>query len=313
MTEALDPAYAPYPLTVDEARFHLTRTEVSNEFGSVAAFSRRTDRTRRATFFLHGAAGSWTTWTPLLEAAEHAGVIVQNPVLIDLPGWGAGTITSSGGNNVLELSCSLVTQLAESLGFTEWDLVGHSMGGFIALHLAATVPANVMSVGTISATGQSVINGIAHPTVGVRTIPSFMMLWQIMRMLSVFGNAGVGLVRLLRATRLLRAAVSPLFRHPFRIPASVIDAFAAEVRPSAFASAVHLVRGYDAATIWGAIQCPVRASQGDRDAFSVSDDLDAIGRILPSSHREFLLDCGHFGAIERPVATLAALGFTVSR
>jgi pimeloyl-ACP methyl ester carboxylesterase len=308
-----DPAYSPYPLTIDESRFGLTRTTVSNEFGSATAYSRRTDRSRRATIMLHGAAGSWTTWTPLLEAADHAAVLVHNPVLVDLPGWGAGTITAAGEQDVLSAACTLVTELAESLGFTEWDLIGHSMGGFIALHLAATSPANVMSVGTVSATGQSVIDGIAHPWLGFRTVPSFMMLWQIMRLLALLGRAGAGLVSLLRATRLLRAAVSPLFRHPSRVPASVIDALATEVRPRNFSSAVQLARGYDPATVWGAIQCPVRAAQGDHDAFSRPADLDAIGRILPSSHREFLADCGHFGAIERPLEVLAALGFTTAR
>jgi pimeloyl-ACP methyl ester carboxylesterase len=311
MTEP-DSSYAPYPLSSDAARIGLLRTTVSNDYGSAGVYARRTNGSPRATIFLHGAAGSWTTWTPLLEAADRTGVAIHNPVLIDLPGWGGGTMTSRGRNDVLTAACSLVTEAAESLGFTEWDLVGHSMGGFIALHLAATAPAHVMSVGTVSATGESVIEGIGHPWLGFRTVPSFMMLWQIMRMLARFGDAGVALVRFLRVSRLLRLAVSPLFRHPFRIPASVIDAFAAEVRPRTFSSAVQLARGYDASKVWSTIQCPVRATQGDHDAFSRPADLEAIGRILPLSHREFLVDCGHFGAIERPEQVLVALGFTAA-
>jgi pimeloyl-ACP methyl ester carboxylesterase len=305
-----DPDYAPFPLTTDETRFGLGRSSATNEFGSATARSRRTDRSRRATIFLHGAAGSWTTWTPLLEAAEEAGVGIPNPILVDLPGWGDGSITPLGRHEVLDAACSLVKELAESLGFTEWDLIGHSMGGFIALHMAATWPEHVLSVGTVSATGESVIEGIARPLRGLTTVPSFILLWQVMRMLARFGHGGTALVRFLLAARLLRPAVGPLFRHPFRVPGSVIRAFAAEVRPASFASAVELARGYDAARMWARIECPVRATQGDADAFSRRSDLDAIARSIPASSRELLVDCGHFGAVERPREVLRALGFT---
>jgi pimeloyl-ACP methyl ester carboxylesterase len=304
-----DPNYAPYPVITDESRFGLEVSRASNELGSAVARSRRTDSSPRATIFLHGAAGSWTTWTPLLAAAEYEGAVIPNPVLIDLPGWGEGTITELGRAAVLDAACGLITELAEALGFTEWDIVGHSMGGFIALHLAAIRPANVMSVGTISATGASVIAGIAHPVRGLGTVPSFIMLWQIMRFLALFGAGAMIPLRAMRATGVLRPAVGPLFRHPFWISSTVVTALAIEVRPRTFASAVQLARGYDAPGIWGDIRCAVRATQGDHDAFSVTSDLDAIGRILPLSQRALLVDCGHFGAIERPRDVLVALGY----
>jgi pimeloyl-ACP methyl ester carboxylesterase len=305
-----DSDYAPYALTTDESRFGLGQTSISNSLGTAIARSRRTNRSNRATIFLHGATGSWSTWTPLLAAADADAITIANPVLLDLPCWGDGTITTVGTDSVLEAACSLVRECAESLGYTEWDLIGHSMGGFIALHMAAKWPESVMSVGTVSATGWAVIDVVEHPIRRFWSLPGFVMLSRLMRILSGFGDAGRAPVRFLRSIGLLRLVVIPLIRHPFRMPATVIDALADEVRPRAFSTTVNLVRGYDAAATWSRIECPVRATQGDRDVFSRAADLDSLGRILPDCFRHLLDGCGHFGAVERPREVLAALGYT---
>ena len=108
---------------------------------------------------------------------------------------------------------------------------------------------------------------------------------------------------------LLRATVFPLFRHPGRIPASVISALATEVRPRSFAAAVQLARGYDPTLRWASIDCPVRVVRGDHDIFATAGDLELLGEILPASHRETLADCGHFANVERPREVLAAFGY----
>ncbi len=310
-TESDDPlwGYAPLPLTGDAERFGLVESRMSTAFGTIVARSQRTGRSRRATVFLHGAAGSWTTWTPLLEAAEAAGIPIANPVLLDLPGWGDGELTARGESDPIEAISSLVKASAEALGFTEWDLVGHSMGGFIALHMAARWPECVLSVATVSATSWSVIDATEHPVRHFRRLPGFIMLWRVMQALSHLGRFGFGVARALDAAHLLRAVTFPLFRHPFRIPASVITALATEVRPRSFSAAVQLARGYNPTVRWARIDCPVRAVRGDRDIFARPSDLDLLGDILPASHRETIVDCGHFANIERPAQVLAAFGY----
>jgi pimeloyl-ACP methyl ester carboxylesterase len=305
-----EPDYAPLPLTIDPARFDLVESRVSSSFGTIVARSLRTSHSRRATVFLHGAAGSWTTWTPLLEAAEAAGIPIANPVLLDLPGWGDGELTVQGESDPIEAISSLVKASTEELGFTEWDLVGHSMGGFIALHMAARWPECVLSVATISATSWSVIDATEHPVGHFRRLPGFVMLWRVMQGLAHLGPAGLRVARALDAAHLLRATTFPLFRYPGRIPASVITALATEVRPRSFTAAVELARGYDPTVRWATIDCPVSAVRGDRDIFAPASDLERLGDILPASHRETIADCGHFAGIERPHEVLAAFGYT---
>jgi pimeloyl-ACP methyl ester carboxylesterase len=304
-----DTGYAPLGLETDAAALGLTVTTVSSSLGTVVARSRRTSSSPRATIFLHGAAGSWSTWTPLLATAEANEISIPNPIFLDLPGWGDGVLTDAGQLVVIDAVCSLVKDAAEELGFTEWDLVGHSMGGFIALHMASIWPEWVLSVGVVSVTSWSVIATVEHPVRRFFALPGFASLRAVMRMLAATGPAGGGLVRFLAFAHLLRGATAPLFRHPSRIPHSVIAALGDEVRPREFGLASAIARDYPADALWSAIECPVRATKGDRDVFTTDADYEHLGRVLPDSVRSVIPDCGHFALVERPFEVLVALGY----
>lgn len=301
--------YAPYPLEPDAATLGLVATTVTGELGSTVARHRPVRSGQRATVFLHGAAGSWTTWTPLLRAAREAGIPIAEPVLFDLPGWGDGVIVERDDRRTIDTVCELVKDALLELGYTQWDLVGHSMGGFIAMHMAATWPSSVSSVATVSCTSWSVIASVGHPVRDFGLLPAFTALWQVMRLLSALGRAGRAIVRGMGHAHLLRAAVLPLFRHGMRVDDTVIDSLSREVRPRSFAAAAEIARGYEADRLWSAIRCPVRATKGDRDVFVRDDDLVRLRRILPDAATAVIADCGHFGNVERPAEVLAALGF----
>jgi pimeloyl-ACP methyl ester carboxylesterase len=301
--------YAPYPLSDDPVALGLAESTVTSALGTVVARSRVTSRSRRATIFLHGGAGSWTTWTPLLRAAERQKIPITNPLLLDLPGWGDATLTSAGAAAMLEALTSLVRASAEALGYTEWDLVGHSMGGFVAMHMAAIWPESVLSVATVSATSWTMIDAARHPVRRFVRMPRFVLLWRAMQAMAHLGGTGARLALGLNRLHLLRAAVAPLFRYSKRVPANVIAAFGRELRPSSFAAAVTMGNDYDPSRRWAEIECPVRALRGDRDVFAPADDIDRLGETLPSAHRQTLARCGHFAHIERPDEVLAALGY----
>jgi pimeloyl-ACP methyl ester carboxylesterase len=306
---SLTDAYAPLDLETDPERLGLVSTTVTSALGSCVARHPERRGSTRATIFLHGAAGSWTTWTPMLEAAAALDHPIDDPVLLDLPGWGDAVLTEERTDHTILAICSLVKDAAEELGYTEWDLVGHSLGGFVALHMAAIWPQTVLSVGLVSGTTFSVIDSVAHPVRRFLELPGFTMLWRVMQFLAVLGPAGNALVRGVGAMGLLRPVTFPLFRHWSRVPKGQGRALALELRPLAFATAAEVARDYDAEAVWGAIECPVRACKGDRDVFVTDADLDRLGALLPDSVRTVIADCGHFGTIERPVPVLRALGF----
>ncbi|MCU1543650.1 MAG: alpha/beta hydrolase [Microbacteriaceae bacterium] len=308
---AVGPAepYAPYGLDADAATAGFVVTTVRGPIGTAVARHRVARTSTRATIFLHGAAGSWTTWTPLLAAAEDRGVTIVNPVILDLPGWGDATPDPDSPPLTIDVVSELVRDVALELGYTEWDLVGHSLGGFIALHMAAIWPQSVLSVALVSGTTWSVIEGVNRPRRGLRSIPGFVLLLGAMRALAPIQPVALAVVRGLRALGVLRLASFPLFRHLSRIDATVIDALAIELRPRSFVTAAGVARNYDADTSWARIECEVRATKGDRDVFVTNDDLDRLVRVVRRACTRVVDDCGHFGHIERPAETLDALGY----
>jgi len=298
-------SYAPYPLVDDPAAFDLVSTRVENELGSTVARHRATRESTGATVFLHGAAGSWTTWTPVLLAARDEGAVLHEPVLFDLPGWGKGELANT--ERTIDAVCELVRATMRQLGYTEWDVVGHSLGGFVGLHMAAIWPDSVRSVVMVSGTTWSVIESVGHPVARFSTLPGFVSLWQVMRALASLCRVGRAFVRALGRAHLLRPAVFPLFRHPFRVPGTVIDALAREIRPRSFTAAAAIAKGYPADALWAGIGCPVTALKGDRDVFVRDDDLTRLTALLPHARTVIIDDCGHFANVERPGEVLAAI------
>lgn len=121
---------------------------------------------------LHGFTGSKENWLPLLRALPE-----DVPVLIpDLPGWGESERRTQADYGYAA-QAARVAALIETLGLTQVQLVGHSMGGGIAALVASGHPRGLRSVTLMSAAGvrfrdnafgQAVLRG-EHPF-GVATV-----------------------------------------------------------------------------------------------------------------------------------------------
>lgn len=110
-------------LTVDGARV------------SATTGGRRPEPGRPLILFLHGAALDKTVWQLQTRYFAHHGFSVM---AVDLPGHGG-----SGGSpaSSIEDYADWVAALIEATGYGRAHLVGHSMGGLIALETAARHPA----------------------------------------------------------------------------------------------------------------------------------------------------------------------------
>jgi pimeloyl-ACP methyl ester carboxylesterase len=302
------PGYSPLELDPDPRASGLVRGTTPTPLGAVRHHHapRRTSDT--ATVLLHGAAGSWTTWTPLLRTARDAGVPFADVVAIDLPGWGGSALDADDDAATVDAISEAVRLVVDGLGYARWRLVGHSMGGFIALHLAATHPDRVVSVELVSPTTYSVIASVAHPVRAFRVIPGFTMMLGVMRALRRLGAAGTALIRGTGRIGLMRAIARPLFAHGGHVRRTVVDAIATEARPRAFSLAAEVTRGYDADGLWSRIGCPVVAVRGDDDVFVSPRDLGLLARAVPALRSSVIRDAGHFAHVERPTETLRALG-----
>jgi pimeloyl-ACP methyl ester carboxylesterase len=247
-----------------------------------------------ADVYLHGAAGSWTTFLPLLS-----GEPVRDQVLIDLPGWGESTKGTRPEQFTLEAMERVITGVLNSLGYARWNLVGHSMGGLLALHIAAARPDRTASVATISATTFAVAETVRQPLRGLFRFPAFAGMLLVMRSMAALGPAGVALIRAIGATRIMGPLMSAFFAEPATIPKAVIRGLAADARPASFAAAARAAADYDFGQ-WRGISCPVLATRGDTDVFTPASDLTRLADIMPHLQRVTIPRCGHFANIEYP-------------
>lgn len=257
-----------------------------------------------ATILLHGAAGSWTTWSPLLRTAQRTGAPLTDVVAIDLPGWGE----SAPPVRPLDAAtmADLVGDVARGLGYERWVVVGHSLGGFLALEIAARHPDRTDGVVLVSASGDGVIDAIRRPLRGGVALPGFAGMLLIMRALAVFGAVGRAFVRLLGTLGLVRLVSAPLFAAPARVHSSVIAAIAREVRPQAFADAARAASGADLEQ-WRRIACPVRSIAGEKDVFVAGSDAAAFASRIPDFIHHPVAGAGHFAAVEQPQRVLGEL------
>jgi pimeloyl-ACP methyl ester carboxylesterase len=300
-----DPARSrAFPLLEDAAALGLRRRVVDTAVGPVVVRAgRRSGGT--ATVLLHGAAGSWTTWTPLLKAADDADASLSDVIALDLPGWGESAPPRRRPMAV-EAASSAVAEVARSLGYERWHVIGHSLGGFVALDLAAREADATVTVGIVSATGAAVLDAVRRPIRGGARLPWFAGMLLAMRSLAALPGEGRALTRLLARLRLLDPLSAPLFADRRRLDPSVVQALALEIRPAAFVDATRAAARYDIAA-WRAVRCPVRSVRGERDVFVGSGDAAALGRLVADVRTTVLVDAGHFAAVERPSAVLAAL------
>ncbi|WIE76921.1 alpha/beta hydrolase [Curtobacterium sp. MCSS17_007] len=292
-----DGPYAPWPVVDDPGTWSLERSTVTTGSGDVVVHHRVGPD---PVLLVHGVAGSWTTWTPLL--AETGGVGERGLVLVDLPGW--GTSPAPVGAFDVERGAGILVEVLDALGLSAVDVVGHSMGAFVALHLAVAAPVRVRSLGLVSGTTTATVRAARHPWRALGTLPAFTLL---RAGLLVTSGAARGLLRGIACVGLLPLVAAPVFTHVRRLDRSVLDAFVDEFRPERFTAAARAAASYDVER-WRAVTCPVTAVLGRDDVFARVSDLDDLRRLLPDVRTAVLGDCGHFAHVEHPAVVAGLLG-----
>src|SRR5579859_2542139 len=113
---------------------------------------------------IHGHAASGATWHPVLPLlAQHYQVIC-----VDLPGYGRSRFT--GPWRLREIAPLLIRWL-QQIELPPVALIGHSMGGAIATHLAASAPRLVDRLILVDAAGLPLRTPL--PNLASRSVRSF--------------------------------------------------------------------------------------------------------------------------------------------
>jgi pimeloyl-ACP methyl ester carboxylesterase len=258
----------------------------------------------RVVLLIHGAAGSWRAWLPVLRAAEREGRPIRNAVAVDLPGWGE----SPDPQHPLDAAAAAdtVAAVARAVGATRWTVVGHSLGGMVALELAAREPEATDAVVLVSPTGPAVLDAIRRPVRGGLRLPWFAGMLVAMRVLAALPGGGLPLGRALGRIGLLRALAAPLFTDRQAAGHDVLDDLGEEIRPAALLRAARSTLRTPIGS-WLRVRCPVRSVRGAHDVFVGRHDAAAFADGLQDFAETTVQGAGHFALAERPGAVLDAL------
>jgi pimeloyl-ACP methyl ester carboxylesterase len=254
-----------------------------------------------AVLLLHGLGGFAESWRHNLDYLSRQATVFA----VDLPGFGGSGKPPARYD--LPFFVEAVRGFVRALGLGRLALVGHSLGGAVAMAYAVTWPAEVERIALI---------GAVVPGFGYRSS------W-VYRLLAV---PGLGeLVAAWMAPSLYRAAIARCFAEPVpeEVAFLVDHAYQARTGPegrAAYLATLRAVRAdfvacgdaYRAAL--GRLDAPVLAIHGRQDPVAPPAHCAAVGEGLRRGSVHWLDRCGHFPQIEQAPAVNAVLAeFLVGR
>ncbi len=296
-------AYFPYDVAPPPASSGLVSTTVRGSLGRVHLWRPRS--APPTTLMLHGVSLDSSSWTPLVRAAAAAGAGERPWLLVDVPGFGQSDPLP--GPTSLAALCHALVEVLDACGAAEVDVVGHSMGGFLGLHLAATHPERVRSLVTLNGSYVTILDLVNRPWGAAARHPLTWLAYRTVRIAAGGGRTVQAVAGAAARSGLLRWGTAGLAAHPSQLPPSVLLALAAGARPGAFRDAEATGLGYDWRATWGRIAVPVLAGYGARDRLVTSRDADALREVLPSATEVVEPDSAHLSPLEQPDHWYSAL------
>ncbi len=257
----------------------------------------------RAFVLVHGMGGRWQHWLETIPAlAEHGRVLA-----LDLPGFGRSESPLAGPS--LDGFADVVAMLADSVGVERVVLVGHSMGGPIALRFAARYPQLAEAI--------VLVGGAVYQfsdLLGIRRVLRYAARRprETVAIAGEIATAGLPapswLRRLVvRTPALRRLLLAPYVLDPMAIPddaASLIvdGAGARGVFPTARA-----IGRSDPREGIEAVRCPILSLAADGDRIAPLADTEAFDRDVPRARTVVVQGSGHMVMLERARAFNAQL------
>ncbi|HET6570537.1 MAG TPA: alpha/beta fold hydrolase [Solirubrobacterales bacterium] len=244
---------------------------------------------------VHGIAGTCENWREVIEPLAHRHTVIAP----DLPGHGASE--AGAGDYSIGALASGLRDLLLALGHERATVVGHSLGGGVAMQLAYQHPEMVERLVLVSSGG---LGPEVSPVLRAAALPGADLF------ISVTAGAGR------RAGSLLGRGLSAFGLRPNADVAEVARGYASledPARRAAFLDTLRAVVGtrgqrVDASDrLYLAEAVPVLIVWGARDSIiPVRHGEDAV-RAIPGARLELFEDVGHLPQLEAPGRFIAAL------
>lgn len=234
--------------------------------------------------FLHGLGGSRTAWDPQLQALAADG---YRCVAWDAPGYGASA-PLAGAWTFARLA-DAVAELATAAGAEGFHLVGLSLGGMIAQHVALRHPARVRSLALLATSPAFGLDGVTQPDE-----------WRRARLAPLAAGHEPGDF----ADTVLRAIAGPAIGEE-ALEAQV--AAMARVPSAALRQAVDCLVTHDTRAMLPDVRTPTLVLVGELDEETPPAYARALAELIPGAALEVIPGAGHLLHVEAPDAVNDAL------
>jgi len=248
----------------------------------------------RPVLLLHGWLGSWELWRDTIEVLGRE----FRMYALDFFGFGESDVvtTKAKGPNqhsadafTVPTYVEMVYQFMDRLGIKRAPLIGHSMGGTVALGTAIRYPEKVVKVGVIG----SPINGnslnLLLKLSGNRTVAS--IFW-------VFG--GQGLLMFLRLYSYFMAKDG-------RAMARMITKDVSKISAESFFQSIGTLRQTDLRPDLHKLTVPTLGMYGKRDIIVRPSEHETLKAGVPHAQIEWFPDAGHFIMMDSPERFITTL------
>jgi pimeloyl-ACP methyl ester carboxylesterase len=243
---------------------------------------------------LHGFGETSLTWSGVTpELARRHRVIA-----IDLKGAGYSDKPADGRYRLAD-QAAIVRALAEHLGFERVTLVGHSMGGLVALMAALQWQ-----------------EAERNPLARLVLLDSAGLSTRLPRLISMLRLPVIGplMLHLANPDLLARQVLGKNYLDPAQVPEALVQAYADAMRsPGARRAMIAMTRQLipeDAATLatrYAALTVPVLLVHCVHDRVIPFSQAERLQRALPNARLAPLDGCGHSPQEETPATTVRAI------
>ncbi|SDZ28192.1 Pimeloyl-ACP methyl ester carboxylesterase [Micromonospora pattaloongensis] len=236
---------------------------------------------------LHGIGHHWQAWQPVLDRLAET----HDVIAIDLPGFGRSPLPAAGLPQDMPQLVTAISEILDQLGLERPHVAGNSLGGAIALELAAA--GRVASATALSPAGFCTPRQLRRA------------LW-LLGMLRYAAHLPRPVLRATYRSSLLRAmSFGLLLSRPRRITAEAALADTLALRNArAFRAVARSGRRYG---FRGAPRVPVTIAWGTRDRILPYEGADLARELLPTATHIDLVGCGHVPMHDDPELVAAVI------
>jgi pimeloyl-ACP methyl ester carboxylesterase len=241
---------------------------------------------REPMVFVHGLGGQWQNWLENLPRAA----LERRVIALDLPGFGSTPMPSDKITIPGYGRC--VDSLCDKLGLGRVDIVGNSMGGYIAAEVAIQFPQRIDQLLLVSAAGITSADVARRPIYTAGRIATAM---------TAYGSAQYRAIASRPKTR--HMALALVARHPSLLRADLAyEGFIKGAGRPGFEAGLHACLEYDFRDRLPDIRQPTLIVWGEKDSIIPVRDAHEFERLISDSRKVVMKDTGHIPMAERPGA-----------